>query len=264
MTAQKSVPYLGMISPIPSETTRFTADHVKVVSVRLARAEKSWNDVSVVAAFPQWAETYRLNRYPSPDRRPCAIVHGPPFFVSGSTPCSLKRGFAQNRPPHARGFDPRGRIALSARTENHNTRGTFPCDAVEHFRSHLCLWAAWPPAVKPSVSRPLSGPQPGLAQPQLLAGPCLPVRPSVRRGTSPIVRSPSRTVAGYCASAPRAAAGPLTPPHSHSMPAPTWSRARKPNHRRGSPVAVVLLCRSAPAQDRGGKRKGDVRCSRKF
>lgn len=188
MIAQKTIPYLGTIPPMAGETTRFTAETRFARAAMFARTDRSCKRLSVVAAFPQWAETYRLNRYPSPDRRPRAFLHGPPFFIEKPSALPGKRGIAQNHLCRCDVFDPQRGLALSARTQYQNTRGTSSCDAVRAFPFHLFFWAHWPLAAIRLASRPLSAQPQAQAPRRSWAGLSLPGRPLARRATSPSAR----------------------------------------------------------------------------
>jgi len=121
------VPYLGTFLPTPWKYTRITADHPQAEISSLAQRAIACNFGPVVAAFPQWAETYRLNRYPSPDGRPFAVLQRPPFFAARSEVCKGRREVAQIRRRGKDRFDAGPAMALTARSHNHSARGDIRC-----------------------------------------------------------------------------------------------------------------------------------------
>lgn len=148
MIGSISVPYLGTFLPTPWKYTRITADHPKAEISSLAQRTIACSFETVVAAFPQWAETYRLNRYPSPDGRPFALVQGPPFFAARSEACESRREVAQIRRRGRDGFDAGPAVALSARSHNHSARGDIRCSS-----SNLSLfWGFWA-RLRPAATR---------------------------------------------------------------------------------------------------------------
>ena len=189
MNLSASVLYLGMIPPTKSGFTQITADHRLVERKCLAHRENACSNGVVVAAFPQWAETYRLNRYPSPDGRSCAVMHGPPFFPVMPGFCGNGRRPAQTRGQTRHGFDAPARIALSARRYNRTVRGKETCRDFEFSRRPFFWWVRWRPVAtrypnrRFSARRPVSAPRPWWADR------FLPGRPSARRATWPSAKS---------------------------------------------------------------------------
>lgn len=156
MSACFAIPYLGTFLLIACGFTQITADHAKAVRSHLAQREIAGSLEIVVAAFPQWAETYRLNRYPSPDGRPCTEMYRPPFFAASPMDCAGKRGVAQTRSFLRQRFDARDGMALSADTHDINARGELRCSSVILSRFPSSCWARLQPAVIRRPNRPCS------------------------------------------------------------------------------------------------------------
>lgn len=209
------------------------------------------NVFGVVAAFPQRAETKCLNRYPSPDRRRCALLHRPPLFCFKTNACLDRRRFASRGGPLARGFDAARRLALSEGVQHVLTQGLPPCGSHPDFSFFRFARPHFQVVETPCRSRPLSGPARGPAWRRWSMDPSARARLSARRAMSPIAR------------ATRASADPLTD-----------RRARRPAHGpdicqaterpRGASVAFFVMTHRAPGRGAvAGQDKGDTACSRR-
>ncbi len=153
MIGATPVLYLGTFLPTACGFTRIAADHLQDETWGLAQCQIACTITSVVAAFPQWAETYRLNRYPSPDGRPYALLQRPPFFTCESKPYADRRGCAQIARRRRTGFDSAVELALSERNSDQETRGDIRCSSVNPFLYSCAFQFSWRPAATPCLNR---------------------------------------------------------------------------------------------------------------
>ena len=100
--AAQSVLKTGMKLPTLCGITQNTADAGVMRGQAFSTVRIRGNVKHVVAAYPQWAETHSLIRYPSPERRSCIILCRPPlfsdismvFFFGGVVPILRRCSFA--------------------------------------------------------------------------------------------------------------------------------------------------------------------------
>jgi len=150
------IPYLGMIPPTDRDFARNIAHRIGFAGQGLAMRSIGCSVRYVVAALPQGAETYRLNRYPSPDGRPYAGMHGPPTFLpltrlSGRKVAHYQRVTAVRLKDLGLRFEP-GRTCQSLKSTFGFWKGHDTCDyyaisvrrwdSLSFFGLSLSLWLA--------------------------------------------------------------------------------------------------------------------------
>ncbi len=122
-------PETGVIMPIGCVNARDMADHDAGARSRFARRRFAGSVGFVVAAFPQMAETRCLHRYPSPDRRLCALLRRPPLFFCESDAYLNRQSPACSVGPRHSGFDAKASLALTARYRDEVTKGHSSCNS---------------------------------------------------------------------------------------------------------------------------------------
>lgn len=154
--------------------------------------------MTVVAAFPQEAGTFRPIRYPSPDGRRCAVLRRPPIFSSCPGRADFRREPAHCARQAGAGFDAGAILSqVGGWFATEEWRGPELCKDGFYVGRRLSGWRCLRAAAKACPNRRFSGLAQGRAPQRCSMAASRPARLSGRLETSPIARPIPAAVAEF-------------------------------------------------------------------